>query len=253
MGGAHAPRESTLVGVTGGKVYRVANGVAALYADTGAQAVTSLAQGAKGVVYAGTLPDAKIFKVTEGKADLLAKLPGTHNIWALVMDRTKTALFAATGPGGDVFRVGLDGTASVYFHADDPSLVSLALADNGDVFAGSSNKGIVYRVAGAGRASVLFDFPGDTSTEVRALAVSHGQLYVSTAPRQRRRPTRFQAGTAATAWTTTARRHTPLGRRKSRVRGNSIVRSSRGGWQSGRACGRGPGTGPAAAPRPRRS
>jgi hypothetical protein len=171
------PDQSVLIGMTGGKVFRVAGGVATLYADTGAQAVTALVLGPGSAVYAATIPDAKIFKLSQGKADVLATLPDTHNIWALVLDKNKTALFAGTGPDGRVFRVALDGTNSVYLHTDEPSIVSLALADDGDLFAGSSNKGIIYRVHGAGRASVLYDFPGDTSTEVRALAVSHGFLY----------------------------------------------------------------------------
>ena len=170
---------SVLIGVTGGDVYRVAGGVAALYAETGAQAVTSLATGPGGVVYAGTIPDAKIFKLAAGKATLFATLPDAHNIWALAFDKPKTSLYAAAGPDGRVFRVGLDGTASVYFHCDEPNLVSLAIASNGDLFAGSSTKGLLYRITGAGRASVLYDFPGDTATEVRALATSGTSLYAA--------------------------------------------------------------------------
>ena len=169
--------QSVLVGVTGGKVFRIAGGVSSLYADTGSQAVTTLALGPGGAVYAGTIPDAKLFKLSQGKADLLVTLPDAHNVWALVIDKNKTGLFAATGPDGRIFHVGFDGTVSVYFHSDDPSIVSLAVADNGDLFAGSSNKGLLYRITGAGRASVVYDFAGDTSTEVRALAVSHGFLY----------------------------------------------------------------------------
>jgi hypothetical protein len=173
------PDQSVLIGTTGGKVFRVAGGVATLFAETGAQVVTALVLGPSGAIYAGTIPDAKVFKISQGKADVLATLPDAHNVWALVLDKSKTALFAATGPDGRVFRVGLDGTASVYLHTDEPSIVSLAVADNGDLFAGSSNKGLLYRITGAGRASVLYDFPGDTSTEVRALAVSHDQLYAA--------------------------------------------------------------------------
>jgi hypothetical protein len=171
------PDQSILIGVTGGKVFRVAGGVSSLYADTGAQAVTALALGPGGTVYAGTIPDAKLFKLSQGKADLLAKLPDAHNVWALAVEKNKTGLFAATGPEGRIFHVGFDGTASVYFHSDEPSVVSLAVADNGDLFAGSSNKGLLYRITGAGRGSVVYDFAGDTSSEVRALAVSHGFLY----------------------------------------------------------------------------
>ena len=173
------PDKTMLVGVTGGSVLRIANGGATVYADTGTQAVTSLAVGSGGAVYAGTIPDAKIFKLSPGKADLFATLPDAHHVWALVLDKAGTALYAGTGPEGRVYRIGLDGTATVYLHTDEPSVVSLAVASNGDLFAGSSNKGLLYRITGAGRASVLYDFPGDTLTEVRALAVSGGQLYAA--------------------------------------------------------------------------
>ena len=169
--------KSVLIGVTGGKVYRVAGGVATVYADTGAQAVTTLITGPGGVVYAGTIPDAKIFKLTSGKADLWTTLPDAHHIWGIALDHAKSALFVATGPEGRLFRVALDGTSSVYFHSDEPNLVSVAVASNGDVFTGSSNRGLLYRVSGAGRASVLYDFPGETATEVRGLAVSGNALF----------------------------------------------------------------------------
>ena len=171
--------KSVLVGVTGGKVFRIAGGTSSLFAETGSQAVTSLVVAPNGTVYAGTIPDAKIFKLTQGKADLFATLPEAHNIWALVLDKNKTALFAAAGPDGRIFRVGLDGTASVYLHTDEPNLVSLAVADNGDLLAGSSGKGLLYRVTGAGRAQVIYDFPGDTATEVRGLAVSGHEIFAA--------------------------------------------------------------------------
>src|SRR5208283_1481574 len=46
------PDKTMLVGVTGGSVLRIANGGATVYADTGTQAVTSLAVGPGGAVYA---------------------------------------------------------------------------------------------------------------------------------------------------------------------------------------------------------
>src|ERR1700723_764796 len=55
---------SVLVGTSfNGKVIRVAGGQATVWADTKETAVTSLVQG-NGVVYAGTIPDGKIFKLT---------------------------------------------------------------------------------------------------------------------------------------------------------------------------------------------
>ncbi|MBK6693039.1 MAG: hypothetical protein IPG50_12685 [Myxococcales bacterium] len=164
---------SVLVGTSpNGKIWKVSGDRATLFADTGALAVTSMLEGAGGVIYAASMPDGKIFKIAGGKVDVLAKLDASH-VWALAWDKNQSALFAATGPGGKVFRVDLAGGAQVYWKSDEPHIVSLA-TDGTDLFAGSSGKGILYRVTGPGRATVLYDFPGE---EVKAIAVGKGQIY----------------------------------------------------------------------------
>jgi hypothetical protein len=167
---------SVLVGTSfNGKVLRVAGGQATLWAETHETAVTSLVQGANGVVYAGTIPDGKIFKLAQGKADVLVKIPEVSHVWALAWDKAKTALYAATGNEGKVFRVTLDGQSSVYFTSDEPNLVSLAVGDDGVVYAGSQGKGLLYRITGPGRASVVYDFPGE---EVKGIALAKdGSLF----------------------------------------------------------------------------
>jgi hypothetical protein len=169
---------SVVAGVTDGKVLRLAGDQSTLFADTKTAAVTALAAGFGGAMYAATIPDGKIFKVSQGKAEPFATLPDVHNIWALAFDKTKGALFAAVGPEGRVLRVAADGSSSVYLSTDEPNLVSLAVAANGDLYAGSSGRGLLYRITGPGHASVVFDFPGDTATEVRAIAVSKTSLFV---------------------------------------------------------------------------
>ncbi|NOU27325.1 MAG: hypothetical protein HOO96_05395 [Polyangiaceae bacterium] len=165
---------SVLLGTSpSGKIMRVQGEQSTLYADTGALAVTSLVQGPGGSVYAATIPDGKIFKVTQGKADLYATLPGAGHVWALAV--SKGSLFAAAGPDGRVFKVEAGNASSVYFKSDEPNLVSLVADSNGDLLAGSSGKGILYRISGPGRATVVQDFAGD---EVKALAVSpKGAVY----------------------------------------------------------------------------
>jgi hypothetical protein len=169
---------SVLAGVTDGKVMRLAGDQAELFADTKTAAVTALTLGPGNVVYAGTMPDGKIFRVSQGKADLFATLPDVHNVWALAFDKTKGALYAAVGPEGRVLRIAADGSTSVYLSTDEPNLVSLAIAPNGDVYAGSFGKGLLYRITALGHATVVYDFPGDTATEVRAIALTRsGAVY----------------------------------------------------------------------------
>lgn len=163
---------STLVGTSpNGKVYRVAGDAVSLFADTGALAVTSIVQAKNGAVYAATIPDGKIFRLSQGKAEPFATLADTSHVWALVVDRAGTGLFAATGPEGKVFRVEPSGQSSVYYRSTENHLVSLAMAENGDLLAGSSGKGELYRISGPGRATVLANLPGE---EVKAIVVGKG-------------------------------------------------------------------------------
>jgi hypothetical protein len=165
---------STLVGTSpNGKVYKVTGDVVTPFADTGALAVTSLVQAKNGTVYAATIPDGKILKLAQGKAEPFATLEDASHVWALVLDKTGSGLFAATGPEGKVFHVQPNGTSSVYYRTTEPHIVSLALADSGDLYAGSSGKGVLYKITGPGRATVLDDLPGE---EVKAIAVGKNNV-----------------------------------------------------------------------------
>lgn len=166
---------TTLVGTSPqGKVYKLAGDAVSVFAETGALAVTSMVQAKNGTVYAATIPDGKIFKISQGKADVFAALPETSHVWALVLDRAGTGLFAATGSEGKVFRVEPTGASSVYYRSAEGHLVSLAMMDNGDLLAGSSGKGNLYRITGPGRATVLATLPGE---EIKAVAVSKGIIW----------------------------------------------------------------------------
>ncbi|HWL87791.1 MAG TPA: hypothetical protein VNO21_18435, partial [Polyangiaceae bacterium] len=159
---------SALVGTgPSGKVFKVTGDRATVFAETGALAVTQMLE-VRGVVYAATIPDGKIFKLSQGKAEPWVTLPNTSHVWALASDG-KGAIFAATGPEGRVYRIEPSGTSSVYFRSDEPHIVSLAAGESGELYAGSSGKGILYKISGPGRATVLYDFAGE---EVKAIAVA---------------------------------------------------------------------------------
>jgi hypothetical protein len=59
----------------------------------------------------------------------------------------------------------------VHYRSTETHLVSVAVADNGDVYAGSSGKGQLFKITGPGRATVLATLPGE---EVKAIAVAKG-------------------------------------------------------------------------------
>lgn len=166
---------STLVGTSPqGKIYKLVGDSLSVFADTGALAVTSMVQAKNGMVYAATIPDGKIFKITQGKAEVFTTLPETSHVWALVLDRAGVGLFAATGPEGKVFRVEPTGASAVYYRSTEGHLVSLAMTDDGDLLAGSSGKGNLYRITGPGRATVVATLPGE---EVKAVAVAKGVIW----------------------------------------------------------------------------
>jgi hypothetical protein len=165
---------STLIGTSpNGKVYKAVGDAITLFADTGALAVTAIVQAKNGAIYASTMPEGKVFKLSQGKAEPFATLSDASHVWALVLDKNGTGLFAATGPEGKVFHIEPNGSSSVYFRSTETHLVSLALAENGDLYAGSSSKGQLYKITGPGRATVMGDMPGE---EVKAIAVGKGNV-----------------------------------------------------------------------------
>ena len=160
---------SLLVGTSpNGKVYKVQGETVTLFADTSALAVTAIVEGPAGAVYAATMPEGKIFKIAQGKADVFATIPDVSQIWALIPDKAKTGFFAGTNDG-KIVRVELSGQSSVYLKTEEAHIVSLALSDAGELYAGSSGKGLLYKVTGPGRATVVYDFPGE---EVKAIATT---------------------------------------------------------------------------------
>jgi hypothetical protein len=167
---------SVLLGTSpSGRVVKVAGDQATVFAETGALAVTSIAEDARGNAYAATIPDGKIFKISQGKADLFVALPDTTHVWALAFDKTKTVMYAATGPEGRVYRIDAAGKAEVFFKSEELQLVSVAVGAGGEVYAGSSGKALLYKITAPGRASVLYDFPGE---EVKSIAIApSGDLF----------------------------------------------------------------------------
>jgi hypothetical protein len=160
---------------SGGKVVRVANDAATVFADTKENAVNALAMDRAGTVYAATT-SGRIYRVAQGHADVFATLPGVDSVFALAVSKSG-AIYAGTGSEGAVFRIAAGGAQSVYFKTDDPFVVSLALGDapgaDEVLFAGTSGKGLIYRITGPGRATVLYDPPGE---DVHALAVGPNRV-----------------------------------------------------------------------------
>ncbi len=161
--------EFLLGSASDGKLIRVRGDRVLGSLDTKELGVTAIARDKSGRSFVATIPNGKIFEWKGGALTLFATLPDAAHVWALAPEPSGKGIFAATGPDGKLFFVSNKGDASVYFDSEEPHLISLAVASNGDVLVGSSGKAILYRVRGANRARVVYDFPGE---DVRAIALS---------------------------------------------------------------------------------
>lgn len=157
-----------------GKLVRVAQGKATTIASYPTMALTSVTE-AFGKIMVATLPGGKVLELKGDKLETFVDLGKETHIWALSYDARAKALYAATGPSGKLYRITQDGTAQVYFDAEESHLVSV-LADGERVFAGSSGEGRLYEIAAPGRAKVVYDFG---VTEVRSIVTAkNGDVYV---------------------------------------------------------------------------
>lgn len=157
-----------------GKLVLVQSGKASVVATFPALALTSISEAFDKLIV-GAVPGARLLELKGGQLSPFADLPVDTQVWATCYNASERALYAATGPEGKLFRVVADGTAQVYFDAEEPHLVSVLCRGN-KVLAGSSGDARLYELSGPGRARVVYDFD---ATEVRAIAAAQdGALYV---------------------------------------------------------------------------
>jgi sugar lactone lactonase YvrE len=163
---------------TSGAVYRVNGKKVEEIANTGELLVSSLAFGRDGALYAGTLPNGRIYRI-EPKSGAMKRFSipdGAKHIWALRYDDKRGQLIAATGPEGKLFAIDSIGRAKELYKAEAPHIMALALDDEGNLFAGTSDSALLIRIAQNGDARVVHDFPGN---EVTAIDVREGRIAVA--------------------------------------------------------------------------
>ncbi len=163
---------------TKGQVWRYRGGKARKLATLpGALIVTCFAKGPAGVLYAGTLPEGRIYEIrtATGKTRPFARVAAKH-VWALHYDAKQQTLYAGTGPKGKLYAIDAAGKAQVYWDSGETHVLSLAQGPGGSLYAGTAPKAIVYRLLGKGRVRAMHDFAG---TEVRALVGNAKGLYAA--------------------------------------------------------------------------
>lgn len=181
-------KQGTIYAGTGydGKILRIRDNRTEEIATTGQLVVTALLLDNKGDLYAATLPDPVIWKIPEPRKISAAKkvsaekwvtLPeGTKHVWALEYDVKKGTIYAGTGPEGKIFALGRDKKPQVVLDSNEEHILSLALGQNGKLYAGTSPEAILLESDGPGKVRAVYDFEG---TEVKAIIPRANDLYVA--------------------------------------------------------------------------
>jgi hypothetical protein len=167
-----------------GRVYRVRGETIELFAETHQLLVSALAMGDGGLLFAGTLPEGRIYAIDTNAAPgtaprELVRPDAAEHVWALAWDAPRHRLFAATGPEGRVYAItGVTGTATADLFWDSVAthVMSLALAPDGSLYAGTSDDAIVVHITAPGHAETVFDFPGN---EITSIALANGVLAIA--------------------------------------------------------------------------
>lgn len=158
------------------KVVRIdAAGKATTLAEIDGAEIHTLALNAKDELFAGTMPDGKVYRITAAGASVFYD-PKAKYIWGLAFDAAGN-LYVATGDDGEVHRVTPGGQGRVFFKSDEAHARSIVCAPNGDVIVGTEPGGLVIRVNAAGEGFVLYQ---STRKEITALAYNaKGELFVT--------------------------------------------------------------------------
>ncbi len=138
-------------------------------------ALTSITKAFGNKILVGSMPGGKLYELKGDKLEVFTELKEAEHIWDLAFDEQSKVVYAATGPKGNIMRIASDGTAQVYFSAEETNFMTVAVYE-GAVYAGSSGPGLLYKITGPGRAEVVYDF---AMTEVRSLSfAANGDLFV---------------------------------------------------------------------------
>ena len=179
-----------------GRIYRVTDtGEAKLFYETGELEVHALALDRQGNLYAATSPHGKVFKVTpDGKGEMIFQADEKY-VLALAIDQEDN-LYAGVGDAGKIYKIPPGGGGSVFADLGDQQILSLCcdarglavgagvdgmvyrvdkfgkampvldapedsissvVTDaDGNVYAGTSPKGAVYKISPDGRSKAVY-------------------------------------------------------------------------------------------------
>ncbi len=137
--------------------------------------IFALTVGPDGALYAGTSPHGLIYRIVPNKPAEVYCQTGDLHVWSLLWVQDK--LYATTG--GEVGRIVkvVKNNAEVIYQSNDPNVISLTLGQDGSLYAGTDQNGLIYKVMPNGTVSVFYD-AGEK--EVHAIAVGQdGMVYAA--------------------------------------------------------------------------
>jgi hypothetical protein len=145
--------------------------------------IWSLAEGADGVLWAGTGGDGRVIRLRQGQPEETVFDAEENNVFAIATSGSR--VFAATSPDGKVYVIEGDSPARVFFDPTETYIWALAADAEGRLWVGAGNPAVLYRVAPDGASQVLYRPPAahvvslgiDSTGRLLAGTESPGRLY----------------------------------------------------------------------------
>jgi sugar lactone lactonase YvrE len=129
--------------------------------------VTTLAISPEGVLYAGTAPGGKVYRIEKGKPSPYYETKAQY-VWALAF--SGSTLYVATGLPGEIHRVTAEGKGERVHATRDSHVRSLFVDAKGRIWAGTSGSGLVLRIDPSGAVSTVYD-----SAKVEITSITAGK------------------------------------------------------------------------------
>jgi hypothetical protein len=166
-GGAPTGASAKIYALTAGEKPHV-------FAEVPGLEVHALAMDSHDRLYAAVLPDAKIYRIENGKPQLFFDAKCKY-IWAIAFDKSGN-LFVATGDSGLIYKVAPDGTGAKFFDTEETHVRSMVIDGEGNLIVGTEPSGLILRVTPAGKGFVLYQA---NKREVTAVAERGGIIYAA--------------------------------------------------------------------------
>ena len=140
--------------------------------------VVGIAGSGDGAMYAATTPDAKIFRIAEGKVKVFFQLPEAQGILTTIgADGKGVLLGTSNGKHAKLLRLDADGKGTpprpvtVFEKEGVENIWSILSGADGALYVGTGPKAQVYKVAGDGAATLVLDAGAGAGKNIVSLAL----------------------------------------------------------------------------------